>query len=158
MELRISAFRIGAMVTRGPHILRAVTPEVQELFDAARAVKQHAYAPYSNFPVGAAVRTASGSVFAGCNVENAAYPQGSCAEAGAISVMVAAGERTITEVLVVTDGEMLGTCCGGCRQRLREFAAPGTEVHVASEDGVRATFTLEQLLPHSFGPANLEGF
>jgi cytidine deaminase len=148
----------GIIVSRPRRSLHLVTPEVQELFDAARAVKQHAYAPYSHFPVGAAVRSGSGKVYAACNVENAAYPQGSCAEAGAISVMVAAGERAITEVLVVTDGEQLGTCCGGCRQRLREFAALDTPIHVASEDGVRATFTLEQLLPYSFGPANLTGF
>ena len=124
---------------------------------AAVEAMRHAYAPYSRFPVGAALRTAAGAVFAGCNVENAAYPQGSCAEAGAISAMVAAGERSIVEVLVITDGDALGTCCGGCRQRLREFAAPSTPIHVANRDGIRATFTLEQLLPHSFGPENLTG-
>ena len=132
--------------------------DAQDLFEAARAVQEQAYAPYSNFRVGAAVRTAGGRVFAGCNVENAAYPQGACAEAGAIMAMVAAGQRTIVEVLVVTDGEALSTCCGGCRQRLREFAGPATPIHVATRDGIRATFTLEQLLPHSFGPENLEGF
>ena len=86
-------------------------------------MQANAHAPYSRFRVGAAVRTASGRVFAGCNVENAAYPQGSCAEAGAISAMVAAGEHEIVAVLTVCDGEAIGTCCGGCRQRLREFAA-----------------------------------
>jgi cytidine deaminase len=134
-----------------------MSPETQELFDAARAAQERAYAPYSHFPVGAAVRTAGGTVFAGCNVENAAYPQGSCAEAGAISAMVAGGERSIVEVLVVGDGEALCTCCGGCRQRLREFAGPTTPIHVADRAGIRATFTLEQLLPHSFGPENLAG-
>ena len=132
-------------------------PETRELFDAACAAQARAYAPYSRFPVGAAVRTTAGTVFAACNVENAAYPQGSCAEAGAISAMVSGGERSIAEVLVVTDGEALGTCCGGCRQRLREFAGPGTPIHVADRTGIRATFTLEQLLPHSFGPENLAG-
>src|SRR5687768_16439316 len=116
--------------------------DARDLFEAARAVQEQAYAPYSHFRVGAAVRTADGRVFAGCNVENAAYPQGACAEAGAIMAMVAAGERTIVEVLVVTDGEALSTCCGGCRQRLREFAGPSTPIHVATRDGIRATFTL----------------
>ena len=135
-----------------------MTADAADLLDAARAVQERAYAPYSNFRVGAAVRTAAGNVYAGCNVENAAYPQGACAEAGAIMAMVAGGEQSIVEVLVVTDGEALSTCCGGCRQRLREFAAPDTPIHVADRDGIRATFTLEQLLPHSFGPENLDGF
>jgi cytidine deaminase len=129
-----------------------------ELFEAARSAQERAYAPYSRFPVGAAVRTAGGTIFAGCNVENAAYPQGSCAETGAISAMIAGGERSIVEVVVVTDGETISTCCGGCRQRIREFAGPETPIRVADGDGIRATFTLEQLLPHSFGPENLDGF
>jgi cytidine deaminase len=135
-----------------------VTPEIRELFDAAVSVQERAYAPYSRFRVGAALRTAGGRVFSGCNVENAAYPQGACAEAGAIMAMVAGGETEIVEVVVVTDGDGLSTCCGGCRQRLREFAALSTPIHVASRAGIRATFTLEQLLPHSFGPENLQGF
>ncbi|MEP7201733.1 MAG: cytidine deaminase [Ilumatobacteraceae bacterium] len=133
-------------------------PDVEELFTAAKAVQANAYAPYSHFPVGAAIRTASGRVFAGCNVENAAYPQGSCAEAGAISAMAAAGEREIVAVLTVCDGGAIGTCCGGCRQRLREFAAGNTPVYAAGPDGVRATFTLDGLLPHSFGPEHLDEF
>ena len=135
-----------------------MAPDVDELLAAARAVQANAYAPYSRFRVGAALRTASGRVFSGCNVENAAYPQGSCAEAGAISAMVAAGEREIIAVLTVTDGEVIGTCCGGCRQRLREFASGNTPVHAAGPEGVRATFTLDDLLPHSFGPENLSEF
>ena len=134
-----------------------MTPAVRELFDAALEVHGRAYAPYSTFRVGAAVRTASGRVFAGCNVENAAYPQGACAEAGAIMAMVAGGETEIAEVLVITDGDAVSTCCGGCRQRLREFAPLSTPIHVAGREGIRATFTLEQLLPYSFGPENLEG-
>jgi cytidine deaminase len=125
------------------------------LFEAARSAQAHAYAPYSRFPVGAALRTPSGAIFAGCNVENAAYPQGSCAETGAISAMALAGERRIAEILVIGDGEALCTPCGGCRQRIREFAAPETPIHVAGPQGVRARFTLEELLPHSFGPGNL---
>ncbi|HZX55270.1 MAG TPA: cytidine deaminase [Ilumatobacteraceae bacterium] len=135
-----------------------VDASVEELFAAARAVQAKAHAPYSRFPVGAAVRTASGKVFAGCNVENAAYPQGSCAEAGAISAMVAAGENKIVAVLTVCDGEAIGTCCGGCRQRLREFAEGNTPIYAAGPDGVRATFTLDELLPHSFGPEHLTEF
>lgn len=135
-----------------------MTPDVEELFEAAKAVQAKAHAPYSRFRVGAAVRTASGRVFAGCNVENAAYPQGSCAEAGAISAMCAAGEHQIVAVLTVCDGEAIGTCCGGCRQRLREFASGNTPIYAAGPDGVRATFTLDDLLPHSFGPEHLSEF
>src|SRR6187431_1371346 len=99
-----------------------MTPEQRELFDAALAAMANAHAPYSNYPVGAAVRAESGRVYAGCNVENAAYPQGWCAETSAIAAMVSAGERRITAVLTVAGGELVGTCCGGCRQKLREFA------------------------------------
>lgn len=132
--------------------------DVEELFVAAKAVQANAHAPYSNFPVGAAVRTASGRVYAGCNVENAAYPQGSCAEAGAIAAMVAAGDREIVAVLTICEGEELGTCCGGCRQRIREFAAGNAVIYAAGPAGVRATFTLDELLPHSFGPEHLVEF
>ena len=97
----------------------------------------------------------SGRVFAGCNVENAAYPQGTCAEAGAISAMIAAGESRIAEILVIGDGDNLVTPCGGCRQRIREFASPETPIHVAGPKGVRRSFTLGELLPFSFGPDNL---
>jgi len=125
------------------------------LFAAARQAQRRAYAPYSRFPVGAALRTPGGGVFAGCNVENAAYPQGACAEANAIGAMALAGERRIAEIVVVGDGEALCTPCGGCRQRIREFADSTTRVHVAGPDGLRATFMLEELLPHSFGPDHL---
>ena len=123
---------------------------MQELFEVARAVRAQAHAPYSGFPVGAAVRARSGRVYAGCNVENASFPEGTCAEANAIGAMVAAGEREIVEVLTVADGAELVTCCGGCRQRIREFAAPGVRVHAAGPDGVRRTFTVAELLPASF--------
>jgi cytidine deaminase len=99
----------------------------------------------------------SGAIYAGCNVENAAYPATSCAEAGAISAMVAAGETRIVEVLVIGDGDLLVTPCGNCRQKIREFAEPETPIHIAGPDGVRARFTLEALLPESFGPDNLKG-
>ena len=129
---------------------------VAELFRAAKAAQGAAYAPYSRFKVGAALRTQSGKVYSGCNVENAAYPQGSCAEAGAIAGMALAGERRIAEILVIGDGEALCTPCGGCRQRIREFADDSTPVHVAGPDRVRRTFTLGQLLPESFGPGHLK--
>lgn len=132
-----------------------MTPSQQELFDAALTAMERAYAPYSNFPVGAAVRSASGVVYAGCNVENAAYPQGWCAEASAIAAMVSAGEREIVEVLTVCRSELVGTCCGGCRQKLREFAALAAPIYACGPDGIRATFTLDDLLPHSFGPEHL---
>jgi cytidine deaminase len=129
---------------------------VAALFDAAKAAQGHAYAPYSRFNVGAALRTASGAVFSGCNVENAAYPQGACAEANAIGAMALAGERHIVEILVIGDGDGLCTPCGGCRQRIREFASPETPIHIAGPDGPRATFSLAELLPHSFGPDHLQ--
>jgi len=126
-----------------------------ELFEAARAARENAYAPYSRFLVGAAILTPEGEIYAGCNVENAAYPQGACAEAGAIAAMARAGRRQIAEILVIGDGDGLCTPCGGCRQRIREFAAPTTPIHIAGLQGVRASFTLEDLLPHSFGPEHL---
>ena len=129
--------------------------ELAALFDAARAAQRKAYAPYSRFNVGAALRTPSGAIFSGCNVENAAYPQGACAEAGAIGAMALAGERRIAEILVVGDGEGLCTPCGGCRQRIREFADAATPIHVAGPEGVRTSFTVGELLPHAFGPEHL---
>jgi cytidine deaminase len=132
--------------------------DVAALFDAARAVQARAHAPYSRFPVGAAVLTDRGTIYAGCNVENASYPLGSCAEASAISAMVSAGEYRIAAVLTVCEGAQLSTCCGGCRQRIREFASLDTPVFAAGPDGVRATFTLAELLPASFGPEHLVEF
>ena len=129
---------------------------LDDMIEAAARARNHAHAPYSGFQVGACLRTASGAIFTGCNVENAAYPEGQCAEASAIGAMIAAGERRIVEVVVVAGGERLCTPCGGCRQKLSEFAAPETPVHVCGPDGVRATFSLGELLPHGFGPGNLE--
>lgn len=125
------------------------------LFRAAKRAQGRAYAPYSGFAVGAAVRGEGGAIFAGCNVENAAYPVGLCAEAAAIAAMVAAGERRLSEILVVADGKALVTPCGACRQRIREFAVPGAAVHAAGPEGVRRTFDAQDLLPFSFGPDNL---
>jgi cytidine deaminase len=136
---------------------RAAMPDgyLTSLFEAARAVQRKAYAPYSGYSVGAALRTPSGAIFSGCNVENASFPVGVCAEAAAISAMIAAGERIIAEMLVFAEGEALATPCGACRQRIREFAAPDAQIYVANNHGVRASFTLSSLLPHSFGPDNV---
>lgn len=130
-------------------------PDLDTLFAAASAAQQRAYAPYSRFKVGAAILADDGKVYPGCNVENAAYPVGACAEAGAISAMIAGGARAISAILVIGDGAELVTPCGACRQRIREFAAPETPVLIAGPDGIRARFSLAELLPASFGPANL---
>ena len=126
-----------------------------DMLEMARAAMARAYAPYSRFPVGAIVRGESGALYAGCNVENAAFPLGNCAEASAISAMVMAGERRILEVLVIGNGSALLSPCGGCRQRLREFADDTTPVHICDYDGLRRTVTLGELLPLRFGPWNL---
>ena len=128
-----------------------------ELIAAALAVARNAYAPYSGFHVGAAVRDGEGRVHAGANVENAAYPQGICAEAAAIAGMVAAGGRRIGAIAVAGPGPGLCTPCGGCRQKIREFATAETPVLVCGAEGLRRRFTLGELLPESFGPENLQG-
>jgi cytidine deaminase len=126
------------------------------LFEAAKAAQTKAYVPYSRFKVGSAILADDGRVYAGCNVENAAYPSGTCAEAGSIAAMVLGGGQAIREILVIGEGPVLCTPCGNCRQRIREFAKGDTPVHVAGPEGVRQTFTLEELLPASFGPDNLK--
>ncbi len=128
-----------------------------ELIAAARAVRTHAYAPYSRFAVGAAVRDEQGRIHAGCNVENAAYPQGWCAETSALAAMVAAGGRRVLAMAVCAVSEVPVTPCGGCRQKLREFAADDCPVWIADEQALRAEHTLGELLPHSFGPQHLRG-
>lgn len=120
------------------------------LFDTARAAWERAYAPYSGFRVGAAIRTADGQVHAGCNVENVAYPEGTCAEAGAIAAMILAGGRQIVEILVVADSPDPTPPCGGCRQKLAEFAAPDTPVILADLSGERLRTTVADLLPGAF--------
>jgi len=130
-------------------------PDFDALFAAASAIQPRAYAPYSRFKVGAAILADDGLVYPGCNVENAAYPSGSCAEQGAISAMIAGGGRRIAAILVVGDGDELVTPCGACRQRIREFAAPEVPVAIAGPGGIRQMFSLAELLPASFGPDNL---
>jgi cytidine deaminase len=125
-------------------------PDTAALFAAARAAMRRAHAPYSSFPVGAAILTDSGAIFAGCNIENASYPEGWCAETSAISHMVVAGERRIAEVLVVAEKMPGITPCGGCRQRLKEFGQADTLVHLCDESGVMQTVRLGDLLPMGF--------
>ncbi|MCA0872419.1 cytidine deaminase [Seohaeicola saemankumensis] len=126
------------------------------LKDTATAVWQNAYAPYSNFKVGAAIRAASGTVYAGCNVENVAYPEGTCAEAGAIAAMIAAGETSLTEVYVIADAPMPVTPCGGCRQKLAEFGAGDVPVTMATLGGQEQVMTLDQLLPGAFNQDHMD--
>jgi cytidine deaminase len=136
------------------------THEAREaLIAAARAVRAHAHAPYSRFAVGAAVLDEQGRIHAGCNVENAAYPQGWCAETSAIAALVAAGGQRVLAVAVCAVAAEPGkpvTPCGGCRQKIREFAADDCPIFVADAHTLVASLTLAQLLPCSFGPAHLE--
>ena len=127
-----------------------------DLQKAAGAARKHAHAPYSAYPVGAALRTRDGAVYAGCNVENASFPEGWCAETSAIAAMVASGQvgdgRRIATVCVIADkidGRIV-TPCGGCRQRLAEFGEPGTIVFAVAPDGDSRTFRLDELLPAAF--------
>lgn len=120
------------------------------LLDTARAVRENAHAPYSKFKVGAAVQAASGAVYVGCNVENVAYPEGTCAEAGAIAAMVAAGETQIASVAVIADSPTPVTPCGGCRQKIAEFAGGDVVVTLATTDGTVLDTSVSALLPGSF--------
>ncbi|NRF69233.1 cytidine deaminase [Aquincola sp. S2] len=125
------------------------------LVQAARAARERAYAPYSKFQVGAALLDDHGRLHAGCNIENAAYPQSQCAEASAIAHLVLTGGRRILAVAVVGVAAEPVTPCGGCRQRLREFASDDVPIWMADQQIVRAKYTLGQLLPASFGPEHL---
>jgi cytidine deaminase len=125
------------------------------MLEMARRALANAHAPYSGFRVGACLRAASGRLYAGCNVENAAYPVGQCAEAGAIGAMVAEGDHTIVEIVVLTERAELCAPCGRCRQQLVEFASADTRVHLCGPEGVRATTTMGALLPLAFGPDTL---
>ena len=129
--------------------------DITELIKRAAMARDKAYAPYSRHPVGAAILGANGKIYIGCNVENAAYPLGVCAEQSAISAMILDGERTIESVVVVGPVGAPCTPCGGCRQRIREFATPETLIHAASAEQVLLTMKLGELLPASFGPENL---
>lgn len=125
------------------------------LLELATAVRLNAHAPYSRFKVGAAIRTPSGATFVGCNVENVAYPEGTCAEAGAIAAMVAAGQTRIAEILVIADCPDPVPPCGGCRQKIAEFAAPDVVVTLCTTDGARRSMTVAELLPGVFTAAHM---
>ena len=151
---------MSTMTSQTPQPAPLLTPLppqlVQALWDAARAAQANAYAPYSHYAVGAAVLDDQGVVHAGCNVENAAYPQGWCAEATALGALVMSGARRVRAVLVLGGGGAWITPCGGCRQKLREFCEPDdTPILCATADALGPAYTLAQLLPHSFGPDHL---
>ena len=129
--------------------------DIERLLTAALAARSHSYAPYSHYAVGAAVLDENGAVHAGCNVENAAYPQSWCAEATALGAMLMAGGKRAKAVLVSGPGPDIITPCGGCRQKLREFGDDDLLVIAADPSGVKHTWTLGQLLPNSFGPEHL---
>ncbi len=126
------------------------------LKDAALKVRENAHAPYSNFKVGAAILSGSGTLYVGCNVENVAYPEGTCAEAGAIAAMVASGETELAEVYVVAQSPQPVPPCGGCRQKLAEFGARDVKVVLATTDGAELETTIGQLLPGAFDASHMQ--
>jgi cytidine deaminase len=122
---------------------------------ATKKAMSKAYVPYSNYPVGVLIITDKGNTYSGCNVENASYPLGNCAEASAIASMVMGGERKIKTIYVMTKNDEGGIPCGGCRQRIREFSDGDTQIMMCSPDGVKTQLNLAELLPNSFGPEHL---
>ena len=122
---------------------------------ATKEAMNNAYAPYSNYPVGALIVTKNGNTYSGCNVENASYPLGNCAEAAAIASMVLSGEKNIKMIYVMSQNDQGGCPCGGCRQRIREFSDIDTQVILCSPSGVQQRLLLADLLPNSFGPEHL---
>lgn len=130
--------------------------DMETLTQSATTARSNAYAPYSGFAVGAAILDENGKVHAGCNVENAAYPQSQCAEATAIGAMIVAGGKRITAIAIAgPEGGAPCTPCGGCRQRIREFASPDTPVVITAGGKIITRHTLAELLPESFGPEHL---
>ena len=123
--------------------------------EATREAMSKAYVPYSNYPVGVLIVTDNGNTYTGCNVENASYPLGNCAEASAIASMIMGGEKKIKHIYVMTKNDEGGIPCGGCRQRIREFSDSNTEVFMCSKDGVQGCVNISELLPNSFGPEHL---
>ena len=122
---------------------------------ATKEAMNKAYVPYSNYQVGALIVTKNGNTYSGCNVENASYPLGNCAEASAIASMVIGGEKKIKTIYVMTKNDEGGIPCGGCRQRIREFSDENTQIMMCSPDGVQQRINLSELLPNSFGPEHL---
>ena len=122
---------------------------------ATKEAMSKAYVPYSNYPVGALIVTNNGNTYSGCNVENASYPLGNCAEASAIASMILGGEKKIKTIYVMTKNDEGAIPCGGCRQRIREFSDENTQIIMCSPDGVQQRINLSELLPNSFGPEHL---
>ena len=129
--------------------------KIQQLLQKAVAAKQNAYAPYSHYQVGAAVLSDKGNIYASCNVENISFPCGVCAEAGAISAMVAAGDKHIKSILIVSNGSDLVYPCGACLQRIAEFGNKNTTIYLAEDKGICKTYQLADLLPHNFETKDL---
>ena len=127
-----------------------------KLFRLARQARQNAYAPYSKFAVGAAILSTSGNYYSGCNVENISYPCGTCAEQGAISAMIAGGDREIAEIMIIADTEELISPCGACRQRIKEFVTPQSIIHIANLQGQSRQYTIEQLMPDGFAAKEIQ--
>lgn len=128
----------------------------QDMLDAAQMVLRNAYAPYSHFRVAACIRAENNVLFAGCNVENAAFPVGVCAEGGAISAMVTQGHYRIEEILILVTSPTVCPPCGACRQRLIEFSLLSLPIHLCTTEGNYAQFTLDELMPMAFGPQQLK--
>ena len=126
------------------------------LLEAATEVRLNAWAPYSRFKVGAALRATSGKVYTGCNVENVAYPEGTCAEAGAIAAMVAGGDTRIAEIWEIADSPEPVPCCGGCRQKIAEFADADVKVTLCTTDGKQKVMTVAEILPGVFTAAHMD--
>ena len=126
------------------------------LLSAATKVRENAYVPYSRFKVGAAILSVEGRVHVGCNVENVAFPEGTCAEAGAIAAMIAAGDTRIADIAVIADSPEPVPCCGGCRQKIAEFADQNVRVNLYTTDGKSKSMTVAELLPGSFSAAHMD--
>ena len=126
------------------------------LIQKAEEIANHAYAPYSHYQVAACVKSESGQLFVGCNVENASYSMTLCAESGAISALFAAGFKRVTETLILVSSKKLCAPCGACRQRLLECANPAMIIHLCNTDGAHASHTINELIPIAFGPQHLE--
>ncbi|HFB66683.1 MAG TPA: cytidine deaminase [Aeromonadales bacterium] len=135
--------------------MASTDPMQQTLYRAALSAMQNAHAPYSRFKVGAAVLDTQGNIHIGCNVENAAYPEGICAEANAIGAMVSAGESEIKQICIVSSAAKAVPPCGGCRQKIHEFASSDTDILICGKEGVEQHFSIKELLPASFGAENL---
>ena len=133
-----------------------LSPQTQDLIALARDVAGRAYVPYSRFHVGAAIRAGSGALYQGCNVENVAYPEGTCAEAGAIAAMIAGGDTTIAEIAVIADSPDPVPPCGGCWQKIAEFAGSDVRVTMATQGGATRTVTVAELLPGAFSQAHMD--